>query len=319
MKKLSMQFTHSIYLLLAAFFWGIAFVFQSTGGAIVGPYTVNCIRSLIGSGVLVLTFKLFDKTGRTKRRPTNKAERKLLLTGGLICGLVIFFASNLQQNGITAGTSAGKAGFLTTCYILIVPIFGLFLKKRVAWNTWIGVFATLIGLYLLCVTEDLRLQFSDILVMLCAVCYAIHILVIDRYSPQVDGVRLSCIQFFVVGTLTAIPMVLFEIIPQGFGAWFSSLLVVDAWIAILYTAIFSNGAAFTLQIIGQEGVNPTIACLLMSLESVFSVLAGWVMLHEVLSSRELWGCLLIFVAVVLAQIKFPVKKKQAMTAEAVHE
>lgn len=293
-----------LLLVLTAFIWGIAFVAQSAGGEAAGPYTFNCIRSFIGSLVLLPVIAFLDHLKLTKHKPNTKHEKKTLLIGGISCGIILGIASNLQQLGLYFGSSAGKAGFLTACYILLVPILGLFLKKKCGWHIWISVAITLIGLYLLCMKDTFSLQFSDTLLLLCAFVFAIHILVIDHFSPLVDGVRMSCIQFFVAGLLSAIPMLFIEMEHsiQGILKWIPALTTLTAWIPLLYAGIFSCGVAYTLQIIGQQGVNPTIASLLLSLESVFSVIAGWIILNETMGKRELSGCVLIFLAVILAQL-----------------
>lgn len=295
---------NSFLLLLTALIWGVAFVAQSAGGDAVGPYTFNCIRSIIGSIVLLPVIAFLDKTGLTDRKPVTKEEKRILLKGGISCGIILCLATNLQQIGITAGTAAGKAGFLTACYIIFVPIMGIFLKKKCTWNIWIGVVFTVVGLYLLCMKGSLSLQMSDALILLCALAFSVHILIIDYFSPKVDGVRMSCIQFFIAGIVTAIPMFLVEMngslscLPQ----WASMFQSIDAWIPILYAGVCSCGIAYTLQIIGQQDVNPTVASLILSLESVFSVIAGALILHEIMSFKELCGCGLIFIAVILAQI-----------------
>lgn len=290
-------------LVLTALIWGIAFVAQSSGGDAVGPYTFNCIRSIIGSLVLIPAIKFLDHLGLCKA-PESKEQKKTLIIGGISCGVVLCLASNLQQLGISLGSEVGKAGFLTACYILIVPILGLFLGKKCGKKVWIGVGLTLIGLYLLCVEGPMGFQMSDILLLLCALAFSFHILVVDHFSPLVDGVRMSCIQFLVSGLLSAIPMVLSEMKPTagGFAQWYPCLMNPSAWIPILYAGICSCGIAYTLQIVGQQGVNPTVASLLMSLESVFSVIAGWILLGQQMSLKALTGCAMIFIAVVLAQL-----------------
>ena len=295
---------NTFLLILTAFIWGIAFVAQSEGGDVIGAYSFNCIRSIIGSLFLIIVIKLLDKTGLTKKPESKKSQRTLLL-GGVLCGFALCIATNLQQMALYLGAPVGKAGFLTACYILLVPILGIFLKKKCGINVWIGVVITLVGLYLLCINDSFSIKLYDILLMLCAFCFSIHILIIDYFSPKVDGFRMSCVQFMVCGILTAIPMFFVDIKP-GFKAWLSCFNSMDAWIPILYAGIFSCGVAYTLQIVGQKGINPTVASLLMSLESVFSVLAGWIILNQKLSIKELTGCLLIFIAVVLAQL--PSKK-----------
>lgn len=295
---------NSLLLILTAFIWGTSFVAQSTGGDVVGPYMFNCIRLLIGGAVLIPAIRLMDKLKLTKRRPKSKAEWKMLLTGGVACGIVLAIASNLQQMGIYLGSPAGKAGFLTACYMVIVPVLGLFLHKKCGWNMWLGIFLAVCGLYLLCIQGDFMLAFSDILLLFCALFFAVHILVIDHFTEFVDGVRMSCIQFIVSGVLTAVPMFWIDMGHswKGILSCAATLANPYAWISILYAGVLSCGVGYTLQIIGQQGVNPTVACLLMSLESVFSVLAGWVLLGEALSLREIFGCILIFGAVILAQI-----------------
>ncbi len=301
MKK---EYRNSLLLVLTALIWGIAFVAQREGGDAVGPYTFNCIRSLIGAVVLLPVIKLLGRRA-AKQDTQTAADNKQLWLGGISCGVILFVASTFQQLGMYYGTTAGKAGFLTACYILIVPLLGLFLKKKCGWNIWVSVFVAVIGLYFLCLKDGFTVQLSDGLVLLCAFVFSIHILVIDYFSPRVDGVRMSCIQFLVCGILGIFPsicidmqhsMVQAELVLSALGTW-------DAWIPILYAGIFSCGVAYTLQIVGQDGVNPTFASLLLSLESVFSVLAGMVILHETMSSREILGCVLVFAAVLFAQLR----------------
>lgn len=302
---------NSFLLAFAALLWGIAFVAQSKGGDMVGAFSFNCIRSLIGSLVLLPAMLVLDKLNLTKGKPRTKADKKNLTIGGVCCGVILTVATNLQQLGLNLGTPAGKAGFITACYIILVPILSIFLKKRCGWNIWVGVGLTVIGLYLLCMTGSLQFQLSDLLLLLCALVFAMHILVIDHFSPLVDGVRMSCIQFLVCGVLSFFPMLFAELIPVGFNAWLVPLSNLDAWTPILYAGICSSGIAYTLQIIGQQDVNPTIASLIMSLESVFAVIAGAIILHERLSLKEILGCILIFAAITLAQI--PMKQKKTDT------
>lgn len=309
----SLQRRNSLLLILTAFIWGIAFVAQSKGGEAVGPYTFNCLRFILGGIVLIPVISVLDKLKLTSRKPSTRKEKRTLLLGGVSCGIVLCIASTFQQLGLFYGSTAGKAGFLTACYILLVPILGLFLKKKCGWNVWIGVGITLIGLYLLCMNGSFKMQFSDILLLICALGFSVHILVIDHFTPLVDGVRMSCIQFFVAGLLSIIPMFVADMQHSisGIRAWVPALTSWDAWIPILYAGFLSCGVAYTLQIVGQQGLNPTIASLLMSLESVFSVIAGWIILHETMGGRELLGCALIFAAVVLAQIPLESLQKKS--------
>ncbi len=302
------QIRNSLLLVLTALIWGSAFVAQRKGGDVVGPFTFNGIRSFIGSAVLVPVILVLNRVKPSEKIPKTRAEKTVLWVGGACCGTILFLASSAQQLGMYMGTSAGKAGFLTACYILLVPIISLFLKKKCGWNIWVGMGITVIGLYLLCMTDSLRFQASDLMVLLCALLFAVHILVIDYFSPLVDGVRLSCIQFMVCGILSMIPMFFVEMQHSlsGIVVWTQNLQSLDAWIPILYAGILSCGVGYTLQIIGQNGLNPTLASMLMSLESVFSVLAGWLILQEKMELRQLGGCALIFVAILLAQM--PVDK-----------
>lgn len=304
----SLKIRNSLILVLTAFIWGVSFVSQSTGGDAIGPYAFNCIRSFIGSAFLIPVIIIFDKVGISNKKPTSKEDWKTLIIGGVSCGVFLCVATNLQQLGIYLGTPSGKAGFLTACYILLVPIISIFLKKKCGLNIWIGVLFALVGLYFLCIKGSFHIGLSDGLVMICAFVFAFHILVIDHFSPLVDGVRLSCIQFLTCGVITAIPMFFVDMKHSiaGIMEWAPTMTTSAAWISLLYAGIMSCGVAYTLQIIGQNGLNPTVASLIMSLESVFSVIAGWMILNEKMGPRELIGCALIFVAIVLAQL--PSKK-----------
>ena len=300
-------------LLITAFIWGIAFVAQLSGGNAVGPFTFNAIRSLLGCVALIPVLLVLDKMGVTRGAPKTKTERKHLIVGGILCGLALCLASNVQQIGLLLGQSAGKAGFLTTLYILIVPILGLFFKRKCRWNVWIGVVIAIVGMYLLCFQGSLTsFKLGDGLLLLTSLLFSFHILIIDYYTPKVDGVRMSIIQLAVCGIVTIIPMYFYDIRVQAgsFAKWCEPLTRFDSWIPILYAGILSSGVAYTLQIIGQNKINPTVASLIMSLESVFSVLAGAVILHDYLSTRELIGCGLIFSAVCIAQLRFDFIKKR---------
>lgn len=297
------ELRNSLCLILTALVWGVAFVAQRQGGATAGPYTFNCIRSLMGAVVLLPVIRFLD--GRTENhKPQTQQDKRRLWIGGILCGAVLFVASTFQQMGMYYGTTAGKAGFLTACYILLVPVLGIFVGKKCHWNVWVGILTAVVGLYFLCLTEGFSFYVSDVLVLLCAVCFSVHIMVIDYFSPLVDGVRMSCIQFLVCGVLGLAPMIGVEVIraPGGLQGWMQMFGGWEVWIPILYAGIMSCGVGYTLQIIGQNGINPAIASLLMSLESVFSVLAGMLILHETMTGREILGCVLVFGAVIFAQV-----------------
>ena len=286
----------SLMLFLAAFIWGTAFVAQSVGMDYVGPFTFNAARSLIGAAVLVPCIALLKKIQKKEEGPEEvhkKEDKRTLLRGGICCGVILAVASSFQQFGLLY-TTVGKAGFITAMYIILVPLLGIFAGKKVGLRIGISVVIAVAGLYLLCMTESLRLEAGDILVLLCAVVFSFHIMVIDHFSPLVDGVKMSCIQFLTCGILCGICMFLFEAPKLS--------MILAAWKPVLYAGVMSCGVAYTLQIVGQKGMNPTVASLIMSLESVISVLAGFVLLHEVLSRRELFGCVLMFAAIILAQL-----------------
>ena len=297
------ELRNSLCLILTALVWGVAFVAQRQGGATAGPYTFNCIRSLMGAVVLLPVIRFLD--GRTENhKPQTQQDKRRLWIGGILCGAVLFVASTFQQMGMYYGTTAGKAGFLTACYILLVPVLGIFVGKKCHWNVWVGILTAVVGLYFLCLTEGFSFYVSDVLVLLCAVCFSVHIMVIDYFSPLVDGVRMSCIQFLICGVLGLVPMIGVEVIraPGGLQGWMQMFGGWEVWIPLLYAGIISCGVGYTLQIIGQHGINPAIASLLMSLESVFSVLAGMLILHETMTGREILGCVLVFGAVIFAQM-----------------
>lgn len=299
MKKQQIPLKNSLLLLLTATIWGVAFVAQSVGMDYVGGFTFNMARSLIGSAVLLPVIWFMGRNSSKKAEETQgSSSRKDLLWGGLACGILMCLASNFQQFGIKY-TTVGKAGFITACYIVLVPILGLFLKKKCSPFIWLAVAMSVAGLYLLCITDGFSIGKGDILVLICAVLFSFHILVIDYYSPKVDGVKLSCIQFLVCGILSGIPALIFEKPEMS--------AVLTAWQPILYAGVMSCGVAYTLQIIGQKNMNPTVASLILSLESCISVLAGWVILGQQLSAREIAGCVIMFAAIILAQL--PQKEK----------
>lgn len=297
MKKLPWR--NSLLLFLTALIWGVAFVAQSVGMDYVGAFTFSFSRCIIGGVVLIPCIWFLNRRKeeepekKDSEKKDKKEERRICVIGGVCCGIALFFASNLQQFGLKY-TTVGKAGFITALYIILVPVLGLFMKKRVQGKVWISVLLAVAGLYLLCITDGFSLGTGDLLVLLCALMFSVHILVIDYFSPKTDGVKMSCIQFFVCGILSGIAMLIFE--EPSLGA------LLQAWMPILYAGVLSCGVAYTLQIVGQKDMDPTVASLILSLESVVSVLAGWVLLGQRLSLREISGCVLMFAAIILAQL-----------------
>ncbi len=282
--------------ILAALIWGTAFVAQSVCTPYVPPFAFNAIRSLIAAAVLLPIARAFDRAAvRRGEAPTPSNKRHLWL-GGVFCGVFLAAAANLQQAAM-ADTTAGKAGFITALYMVLVPVLGVFLKKRTSLKTWISVAIAVAGLWLLCFRAgaDLKLQTADAYLLLCALFFAGQIHCIDHFGADVDGIRLSCVQFLTTGVISAVLSAAFETF-----AWSGLLRCV--W-PILYCALFSSCIAYTLQILAlKDADDPTIPSLLFSLESVFSVLAGAVILHDRLSGREYLGCALMLAAVVLAQL-----------------
>ena len=257
---------NSFLLLVTAAVWGAAFVAQTVGGQTIGAYSFNCVRCIIGVLVLIPVMKFLDKKDLSPRKPKTKEDYKLLIKGGICCGVALCISTNLQQVGILMGASAGKAGFLTAVYILLVPIFGLFLHKKCGINIWFAVVLALVGLYFLCMQDKNGFQPADL-------------------QHSISGIK----------------------------AWAQAFLSCSAWIPILYAGILSYGVGYTLQIIGQNGLNPTVASLIMSLEAVFSAVFGWLILGQKLNAKEMLGCCLIFAAIILAQL--PVQRKAKLEDE----
>ncbi len=298
-----------LLLFLAALIWGFSFVAQSNGGLALGAFSFNGARLLFTALILRILILITDKIGFSSA-PTNTADKKRQLFAGLVCGLFMFIATNFQQIGLNLGAGTGKAGFITSMYILIVPIIGLFFRQKIQWNVWAAVGIALVGLYFLCVNGKIEFVPADICLMLGALGFAGQIVTIDRYGHRVDALRLSGMQFLFGGFLTSVIAVIYEILPfpGGIGAWAQPLLHGKIWMEFLYMAVLSGGVAYSLQIFCQKRLNPTLASLIMSFEAVFSALAGWLILHQKLSQREVIGCLIMFAAVIIAQISFSKKK-----------
>lgn len=287
-KKTSVK--SSLMLFGAAVIWGVAFVAQSVGMEYMGPFTFNGVRFLIGAVVLMPVIWYQDKK---KAEEKAAVGRKEVLTGGICCGFALCIASLLQQFGILY-TTVGKAGFITTLYIIIVPICGIFLHKKIGAKIWGGALIALVGMYLLCISGSFSISKGDGFVLACAFAFSIHILAVDYFSHKVNGVKLSCLQFFTSGVICTILALLLE--KPDLHA------LSEGIVPLLYAGVMSCGVAYTLQVVGQKNVEPTIASLILSLESSVSVVAGWLILDQKLSIRELIGCVLVFAAVILVQL-----------------
>lgn len=304
------QILSNLVLVLTAMIWGSAFVAQSEGTKFVGPFTFNAIRNIIGGLVLLPCIFLIKKISSkndnyvedsiVKNVKESNNYNKNLIVGGIFCGLALFLGSTFQQIGIKY-TSAGKSGFITALYIVIVPILGVMIGKKPTIKVCFSVIIAIIGFYFLCISGKFAVCKGDILTLICSFFFSIHILVIDYYSPKVDGVVLSCIQFFVCGVVSTIFMFIFEN-PEIQN-------IMDAKVSLLYAGVLSCGVAYTLQVVVQKNVEPFIASLILSLESVFSVIFGWIILQQVLSYRESFGCLLVFIAIILTQVPIKLKNR----------
>lgn len=285
--------------MLAALIWGSAFIFQKMGMDYIGPFLFGFFRFTLGALALLPVIWIFDKVKANKQEKGENAEAptsfrdKTLLAGALLCGLANFVAGSLQQVGIVY-TTAGKAGFITSMDIVIVPILLIFLKKKVAPATWLGVAIACFGLYLLCITEGFTIQLGDGLVMGCAVAYSFQILLIDHYSERVDPVKLSCLQFLWAGILSGVVALFAETIDLQ--------AIIDCAVPIIYVAILEVSVAFTLQVVGQKYTPPAIAAIIMSLEALFSAVCGALFLGETMTMKEMIGCGLMLLAFIVAQI-----------------
>lgn len=280
----------SLILILCAFIWGMAFSAQSTATNYIGPFTFVFLRSLITSIVLFAVYPLFRSRSAQER---SKYSLKRYWTLGVVLGAILFGACALQQAGI-AYTSAAKSGFITALYIVLIPIIGLFMGKRITGQVWVGVAVSLFGMCLLCLKDDLSINIGDIITLGCAFVFSFHIIVIDKYAGGMNSVLLSAIQFG-ASALCALPFMLITETPSWNG-------IAACWTSILYAAVCSGAIGYTLQMVGQKYAEPTLASLLMCLESVFAAFGGWILLGETLAMREILGCLLMLSASVIAQL-----------------
>lgn len=288
------QLQGALFLLGATIIWGAAFVAQSVGMEHIGPFTFQTCRSFLAVIALWIVIGLFYQKKGDAQAARKKWEDPKLWKTGLLCGLALFVASGLQQVALLY-TNAGKAGFITAMYIILVPVLGLFFHRPVSGQVWVSVVLAVCGLYLLSAMGSEQLNMGDVLLMLCALAFAVQIILIDRLAGDLDGLRLNLVQFLVVAVLSGILMVLREPV-----RWQT---IADCALPLLYTGVLSSAVGYSLQILGQQRLEPAPACLIMSLESVFAALSGWLLLDEHMRPVELVGCTLVFLAVVLAQWK----------------
>ncbi len=289
----------NLLLLLTAMIWGCAFVAQDVAADVLQPMSFNGSRMLLAAVTLLPVCFLGDRRAMKSGsgmawKQMDSSQRKTLLLGGACCGVMLALGSIFQQLGLTLGAGAGKAGFITALYIVLVPLSGLFIGRRLRWSVWAAVGLSVVGLYLLCMQGSFTMDPGDGMLIICAACFCGHILVVDFFSRRTECVKMSCIQFFTTTLICLAGAFLFE---QP--TWEN---VLACAIPLIYAGVFSGGVGYTLQILAQRDAEPTVASLLMSLESVFAVLSGWVILGDALSMRELFGCLMMMVGIVLAQL-----------------
>lgn len=282
-----------LLLLLTAIIWGTSFVSQKLGMNYVEPFTFGASRFLLGALVLIPVILIFNKKNNANSENKIIYKRKDLIAGGILCGTALFLGASFQQIGIVY-TTAGKAGFITALYIVLVPLFGIFMKKRISKLVWVGVSLATIGLYFLCIKEGFNIQLGDAIIMAGTIFWALQILIVDAYNDKTEGLKLSCVQFITAGMLSAIAAIIFES-P-------SLETIIDCAGPILYTAVMVVGVAYTLQIIGQKTTDPNVAAIILSLESLFAVISGALFLKETMSIKEIAGCVLMFAAVIITQI-----------------
>lgn len=301
------QARSNLLLLMTAIIWGSAFIAQSKGADVIGPFTFNTVRYALAVVALLPVIYIFSR----KRNSENTVDQdipkangtKTLIIGGIATGIALFTASSLQQYAM-AFTTAAKAGFITTLYVILVPIVGIFLKKKIRPIIWFCALLAVIGLYLLSIKPGtFSISRGDFFVLLCALAFTGHILIIDYFSPKTDGVKLSCIQFAVVSIASFVAMMMTET--------FVLSEVLDAIIPLLYTGVLSSSVGYTCQIIAQKKADPVISSLILSLESVFAAIFGALILHESMSGREITGCAIMFAAIIIAQL--PEKKNRRLT------
>ena len=306
------KYISTAMLFTAAVIWGFAFAAQDAASNM-GAFTLGFARSIVAGIFLVGVVMVFDKILGTNRRLISKKGidiNKIELISGVILGIVLVVASAFQQKGINSGTDGGKAAFITALYVVLVPVYALALKKKAPINVWISIMIAVVGFYFLCIKNDLTIDTSDILVIAASMIFPIHILTIDHFSPKCDGIRMSLVQFFTAAVLNLVIAIITESATDF-------ALILPNILPILYLGIGSSGIAYTLQILGQNGVNPAAASIILSLESVFGVIGTALFLGKTLTPREYLGCAIVLVAVILSQIDLGalIKKKTANKEE----
>lgn len=286
------SFKGEIFLFITAFIWGTTFVAQSQAMDYIGPFTFNASRSFIGAIAVYIIINVSEYLNKEKQQD-KKENNRLFIKGGVICGMILFTSAGFQQVGLQH-TDVSKAGFITTLYIIFVPIIGIFLKKKAGSKVWISVIIAMIGMYLLSIKDGFTIEFGDACILMCAFVFSFQIIIVDRYSSITNAVKMSCVQLTVCGIASFIAAIIFENI--------SISKIMEAIYPILYAGFISSGIAFTFQMIGQQYTKPAVSSLIMSLESVFAALGGWLLLNEKLSQKELIGCALVFLAVIIAKM-----------------
>ncbi|MGI6279850.1 MAG: DMT family transporter [Acutalibacteraceae bacterium] len=291
----------SIILITASVIWGLAFVAQSGAAGLVPPFTFNALRSIIGAGALYVFYLLTNCKHKNTFFPTDTKDRRVFYLASAVCGVCLSISVNFQQFGITAYpkgvASEARSGFITALYVILVPIFSAFSHKKVHGFVWVGVIIAIFGIYMLCFSDNIsNIYIGDLLVLLCAISFSFHIMAVDKYVGVTGGVRLSIVQFSICAVVSAVLALIFELEGLNLSNIFSAAP------QILYLGIMSSAVAYTLQIVGQKYAEPAVASISMSLESVFAALGGWMISGNTLTLREIFGCALVFAAIIIAQL-----------------
>ncbi|MBO6215169.1 MAG: DMT family transporter [Lachnospiraceae bacterium] len=325
MKTGSSKNKYILMLALTSFIWGSAFVAQDIGSEYIGAYSFTGIRFLIGAFVLlpvILIRKYTGKRGLPAETVGDKNSQTVfskypLITGGIVCGILLCLASNLQQIGIAVGSSVGKASFLTSTYIVLVPIleYSVF-KHRVRMNIWIAVVLAMAGLYLMCMSGTETIEKGDAFILGCAISFAFQILALSYFAPKCDPLELSCLEFTVCGVISCVIMCFTDIRALGLNEWLNTITLQPALIALLYAGVFSSGVAYTLQVVAEKDLQASVASLIFSTESIFAALSALVILGQRMSTREIMGSVLIFSAVIVSAWSKEIKDDKTKAVKA---